>query len=468
MMDRLGQRVLKKGIISKGDLEKAIERQRLYGGRIGSNLMALNLITESELADFFKFTPYTPKNVSETDIEPGFIAELILKHCLFLKKFTTAHLVEKTNLPTSVIVSIVDDLRKDGFISIAKGDTSFATSHYEYNLMDSGINRALQAFEECRYVGPAPVSLDEYRYAVEIQTIKSIEVTYEYLKQAFSNIVVTDENLKTYGSAINSVKPIFLYGPSGNGKTTIAESIGRSLPGEIFVPHAVLAGNQIIVVYDQVNHKAVGSRESGNQMDQRWIKIKRPVVLAGGELTLKTLDLDFNPNAKYYEAPLQMKANNGVFIVDDFGRQIVDAQTLLNRWIIPLDRQTDFLTLHTGMKFEIPFDQLVIFATNLPPKKIADEAFLRRLRYKIKMDSPTIEDFRDIFKNVCMFNKIDFNEDVFDHLTDKYETSQRKLTCCHPRDLIDQIIDEAHFSNTPPEITKDTIDKAWDHYFVDD
>ena len=189
--------------------------------------------------------------------------------------------------------------------------------------------------------------------------------------------------------------------------------------------------------------------------------------MAGGELTLKTLDLDFNPNAKYYEAPLQMKANNGVFIVDDFGRQIIDAQTLLNRWIIPLDRQTDFLTLHTGMKFEIPFDQLVIFATNLPPKKIADEAFLRRLRYKIKMDSPTIEEFRDIFKNVCGFNEIDFDEDVFNHLKEKYETSRRKLSCCHPRDLIDQIIDEAHFSNIPPLITKDTIDKAWDHYFVE-
>lgn len=467
MIDRLGQRVLKKGLISKGDLEKAIERHRLYGGRIGSNLMALNLITESELSDFFKFTPYAPSNVSEANIEFGFIADLILKHCLFLKKFTSGQLVEKTKLPTPVVVSIIDELRKDGFISIVKGDTSFDTSHYQYSLMDSGINRALKAFEECRYVGPAPVSLDEYRYAIELQTVKSIEVTYEHLKQAFSNIVVADEKLKTYGSALNSVKPIFLYGPSGNGKTTVAESIGSSLPGEVFVPHAVLAGNQIIVVYDQVNHKAVVSRESGDQLDQRWIKIKRPVVLAGGELTLKTLDLDFNPNAKYYEAPLQMKANNGVFIVDDFGRQIVDAQTLLNRWIIPLDRQTDFLTLHTGMKFEIPFDQLVIFATNLPPKKISDEAFLRRLRYKIKMDSPTAEEFRDIFKNVCHFNEVDFNEDVFDHLKNKYKTSQRKLSCCHPRDLIDQIIDEAHFSNIPPLITKDAIDKAWDHYFVE-
>jgi len=468
MIDRLGQRVVKKGLISKDDLKKAIERQRLYGGRIGFNLTALNLITESELSDFFKFIPYEPGKATETDLELGFIGDLILKHCLFLKKFTISQLTKKTKLPNSIINSMIYDLRKDGFMDIVKGDTSFATSQYEYNLTDSGINRALQALEECRYVGPVPVSLDEYRYAVEVQTIKSIEVTHESLKKAFSEIVVSDDEINIYGPAINSVKPIFLYGPPGNGKTTIAESIGNSLPGEVYIPFAVLAGNQIIVVYDQVNHEVADSREPVDHLDQRWIKIKRPVVLAGGELTLKTLDLDFNPNSKFYEAPLQMKANNGLFIVDDFGRQIVDAQTLLNRWIIPLDRQTDFLTLHTGMKFEIPFDQLVIFATNLPPKKIADDAFLRRLRYKIRIDYPTVGEFRDIFKNVCLFNKIEFNDDVFDYLTDKYDKSQRELSCCHPRDLVDQIMDFAHFKSEPPKITKDSIEKAWDHYFVDD
>jgi predicted ATPase with chaperone activity len=362
---------------------------------------------------------------------------------------------------------MIYDLRKDGFIDIIKGDTSFTTSQYEYSLTDSGINRALQSLEECRYVGPIPVSLDEYKYAVEIQTIKSLEVTYENLKEAFSNIVVSDEKIKFYGSAINSVKPIFLYGPSGNGKTTIAESIGRSLPGKVYIPYSVLAGNQVIVLYDQVNHRAVDSKESIDQLDKRWIKINRPVVLAGGELTLKTLDLDFNPNSKYYEAPLQMKANNGLFILDDFGRQIVDPQTLLNRWIIPLDRQTDFLTLHTGMKFEIPFDQLVIFATNLPPKKITDEAFLRRLRYKIRIDYPTVEEFREIFKNICISNNISFNEDIFNYLTEKYVKSQRNLSCCDPRDLIDQIIDFAHFSGKLPKITKNSIDKTWRNYFVD-
>ena len=467
MLDRLGQRVLKKGLISENDLKKALERQRLYGGRIGFNLVALNLISESEQSSFFKFTPDPPNKLEETGIEHGFIADLILRHCLFLKNFAMAHLIKKTKLSAPVIINIINRLRKDGFIEIVKGDTSFDTSQYEYKMTDSGINRALQIVEECRYVGPAPVSLDQYRYAIAIQTIKSIEISKADLRKAFSDLVVSDEKIQTYGSAINSVKPIFLYGPPGNGKTTIAESIGHSLPGEVYVPYSVLAGNQIIVVYDQVNHKAVESEETVDQLDQRWIKIKRPIVSAGGELTLKTLDLDFNPNSKYYEAPLQMKANNGLFIVDDFGRQIIDPHTLLNRWIIPLDRQTDFLTLHTGMKFEIPFDQLVIFATNLPPKKIADEAFLRRLRYKIKIDYPTVGEFREIYKNICISNQISFIEDAFNYLTDKYERSQKKLSCCHPRDLIDQIIDSAHFSRKPPIITKDSIDKAWEHYFVD-
>lgn len=464
MIDLLGQRVLKKGLILRNELAEAIERQQLLGGRLGFNLVALNLISESELADFFTFTPQTPNNLEETNLETGFITDLILKHCIFLKKFNIADLSSKIKLPSSLILDIVTELRRDRFIEVARGDISLAAS--DYALTDAGINRAIQCLEECRYIGPAPVSLEEYRYSTEIQTIKSIEITEAHLKRAFSKIVLNDDKLKTIGSAINSTKPIFLYGPPGNGKTTIAGLIGDSLPDEVYIPYAVLAGNQVIIVYDQVNHRAINNEEDDIPLDRRWIKIKRPVVIAGGELTLKTLDLNFNHDSKYYEAPLQMKANNGLFIVDDFGRQIVDPQTLLNRWIIPLDRQTDFLTLHTGMKFEIPFDQLVIFATNLPPKKIADDAFLRRLRYKIKVDYPTKNEYRNIFKNICDSNSIKFGEKAFNYLIHKYESSKRNLSCCDPRDLIDQIIDFASFNKKPPALTKAFIDKAWENYFV--
>ena len=464
MIDLLGQRVLKKGLISRNELAQAVERQRLFGGRLGFHLIALNLISESDLSDFFTFTPHIPNNLEETNLETGFITDLILKHCVFLKKFNMTDLSNKTKLPPSLILEIVTELRRDRFIEVAKGDISLAAS--EYALTDAGINRALQCLEECRYTGPAPVSLEEYRYAIGIQTIKSIEITEEHLKSVFSKFVLSDDKLKTYGPAINSTKPIFLYGPPGNGKTTIAELIGDALPDEVYIPYAVLAGNQVIIVYDQVNHRAINKDDDDNHLDRRWIKIKRPVVIAGGELTLKTLDLNFNQDSKYYEAPLQMKANNGLFIVDDFGRQIVDPQTLLNRWIIPLDRQIDFLTLHTGMKFEIPFDQLVIFATNLPPKKIADDAFLRRLRYKIRVDYPTKDEYRNIFKKICDSNLIQYDEEAFNYLIHKYESSKRNLSCCDPRNLIDQIIDFASFDNKPPVLTKAFLDKVWENYFV--
>jgi predicted ATPase with chaperone activity len=464
VIDILGQRILKRGLISRDQLIKAIERQRLFGGRIGFNLTAMGLISESDLSSFFTFKPHTlPSNAEETNIGIGFVTDLILKHCVFLKKFNVNDLADRIKLPASLILEIVTELRRDRFIEVAKGDISLAAS--EYALTDAGINRAVQSLESCRYTGPAPVSLNEYRYAIEIQTIKSVEITYDQLKDAFSKVVLSDDKLKTIGAAINSSKPIFLYGPPGNGKTTIAEFIGHSLPGEIYIPYSVLAGDQVIIVYDQVNHKAIIEKKD-DHLDQRWIKIKRPVVIAGGELTLQTLDLSFNSDSKYYEAPLQMKANNGLFIVDDFGRQIIDPQSLLNRWIIPLDRQIDFLTLHTGMKFEIPFDQLVIFATNLPPKKIADEAFLRRLRYKINLDYPTIEEYRQIFKNICDSNYIKYDENVFNHLIQRYEASKRNFSCCDPRDLIDHIIDFASFQKIAPVTTNKSINRAWENYFV--
>ena len=397
-------RVVEKGLISLNDLRQARERQRMFGGRIGYNLVALGLLSEEDLATFFRFFPEEPSNVKETKIDINFICDLILKHALFLKSFDIQDLREKLKLNQSVILECLESLRHDRMLEITKGDTSLIRTNYQYRITDLGINRALSLMEESRYVGPVPVSLGDYRYATEIQSVRSVEVKQESVQKVFSDVVVSENKLRSLGAAINSGKPIFLYGPPGNGKTTIAEAIGKSLPGDIFVPYSVLVGGQVILVYDQVTHQAVDYESNSKDYDRRWIKVKRPVVISGGELTLKSLDLEFNPDAKYYEAPLQMKANNGLFILDDFGRQLADPQTLLNRWIVPLDREVDFLTLHTGMKFEIPFDQLVIFATNIAPRKLADEAFLRRLRYKLKIDYPDVSEYEEIFRRVCESN----------------------------------------------------------------
>jgi predicted ATPase with chaperone activity len=269
------------------------------------------------------------------------------------------------------------------------------------------------------------------------------------------------------GPAISSGKAIFIYGPPGNGKTTIAETIGKILPETVFIPSAIIVGGQIIAVFDPVNHFTPDEAPS-EDLDQRWVLIRRPVIMTGGELTLRMLDLDFNPISKFYEAPLQMKSNNGLFILDDFGRQQMDPHSLLNRWIVPLERRTDFMTLHTGMKFDIPFDQLVIFATNIEPKKLVDEAFLRRIRYKIKIDHPLEREYKAIFIKVCESNGIEFKVEVYDYLLKNYyKRLDVKLNACHPRDIIDHIIDDAHYYNHSPQLSREGIDIAWKNYFVD-
>jgi predicted ATPase with chaperone activity len=234
------------------------------------------------------------------------------------------------------------------------------------------------------------------------------------------------------------------------------------------VPYSIIVGGQIISTYDSVTHIPVHAEGQDEAVDIRWTLVKRPVVMTGGELTLKMLDLDFNPISKFYEAPLQMKANNGLFIVDDFGRQQVDPQNLLNRWIVPLERRTDFLTLHTGMKFEVPFDQVVIFSTNIEPAKLVDEAFLRRIRYKIKVDHPTAQEYEKIFQKVCEYNGIEFKPEILELLfRNYYKRLGVELNACHPRDIIDQIIDNAHYYNHAPELTKESIEDAWENYFVE-
>ncbi|MDH3997997.1 MAG: ATPase [Desulfuromonadales bacterium] len=457
--------------VTKDQLREATRRQRLHGGRLGENLLELGYITEDQLGSFFHRTPPAPETVEQTGLSLDFIADLALKHVMNTGEFLLSDLSRKMGLPSIVLDDAITLLRDRKLLEV-RSATQFVKSSFKFVATATGKKVGGELMEICRYTGPAPVTLDAYREMVANQSIRNIMVDDEVVRAAFSGIVISEDMIKRLGPAISSGAPMFIYGPPGNGKTTIAETIGQVLPETIYVPHALYVGGQIIALYDPVNHVAIeelpDSETEGDPIDRRWVQIQRPVIITGGELTLRMLDLEFNTIAKFYEAPLQMKANNGLFILDDFGRQKMDPQSLLNRWIINLDRQIDFLSLHTGMKFEIPFDQLVIFATNLEPKTLVDEAFLRRIRYKVKIEHPSADQFRQIFERVCQTHAIAFRQEVYDHLIEQwYKQRNRAFNACHPRDLIEHILDTARYNGDTPELRREAMDRACENYFVE-
>ena len=464
--ERLGSRLVDEELISREQLQSALERQRMSGGRLGHNLVTLGYVQEGDLERFFRKSPAVPRTVEDTGLELSFIVDLLNKQVAFLGEFTIPGVSELIRLPVHLVDEAVEVMRRERLIQVM-GAAGMSKTSYRFSMTDAGRSRAADLLNICRYTGPAPVTLEDYRRQIEIQTVMHMVVSPEEFRKSFSHLVLSDALLDVLGPAVCSARPIFLYGPAGNGKTSIAEAMGRAIPGRVYVPHALVVGGEIITVMDKSVHEPVEPEEGREAHDQRWVLVRRPTIMAGGELTMRTLDLDFNPVSRFYEAPLQMKANNGLFIVDDLGRQEMSVEKLLNRWIVPLARRTDMLTLHTGRKFEIPFDQMVIFATNVELSQIVDMAFLRRLRYKIKVDNPTPEQYRRIFVKVCQANNVEFRGEVFEYLVDQYyRRMDVRLCSCQPRDIIDQIMDDAYYHNQRPEMTNEKIAMAWDNLFV--
>ena len=430
---------------------------------------------EQETVSFF---PQQLINVEQTGLPFLWLQDHILKIMYFEGFLSGFQISEKACLPlVGVVDKILDSLKREKLLEIRSSTSQLGLSEgsYQYVITSAGIARARDALERSHYAGPAPVPIQHYNESCLQQGRGRLRVTQRVMRQVLNNLVLSEKTFHKLGPAINSGASIFLYGPPGNGKTSVARALGDLIGNqEIYVPFAIYVDGQVIKFFDSVNHRlakgeSLGKRNpSSLNHDPRWVKVKRPFIMVGGELSLEGLDLVYDTSVKYYEAPFQMKSNGGILLIDDFGRQLVHPRDLLNRWIVPLENRIDFLSLHTGRKIEVPFDVLVIFSTNLPPKDLVDEAFLRRLRHKVEIGDPTYDEYREIFKRVAANKKINFDDRALAYLLQEwYIKKNRHLRANHPRDLIDQIFDISGYLAVEPALTPELIDRAAEAYFVD-
>lgn len=414
------------------------------------------------------FIPPKPTSVKETGLGLGFLTDLAIKIMYFEGNISGHELADRMKLPfPGVVDSVLEFLKREKLCEVT-GTGGYGEAAYQYTIAEKGRAIAREALERSHYAGPAPVTLEAYTQAIKRQPLGNVAIHQRKMRQALSHLVISESTFAQLGPAVNSGRSIFLYGPPGNGKTTIAESIGEMILGDaMYIPYAVEVGGQVIQTFDSVNHVPVeGSSQKDH--DPRWVHVRRPVIITGGELTLETLDLVYDGNNKYYEAPFQMKANGGMLLIDDFGRQQARPRDLLNRWIVPLEKRVDYLTLHTGRKIEVPFDVLIIFSTNLAPRDLVDEAFLRRIRHKIEIKDPTWDQYREIFRRVCEARGVPYDDHGLAYLIQEhYLKPNREKRACHPRDIVDQLIDTARYLNVPPTLSKDLLDRAAEAYFVE-
>ena len=416
-----------------------------------------------------EYLPLEPDSYQKAQVSDTLVEALALKYLLACGSASGRDISDQVALPFKLIDELLRQMKTDQLL-IYRG--SAPMNDYIYQLTDMGRERARRHNEHCTYFGAAPVALKDYIDSVTAQSLVNQHPTVDDLHRAFEDLLLNKAMLRRLGPAINSSRGLFLYGAPGNGKSSIAERITKAFGQAIWIPKALGIDGEIIRVFDPSNHEPMPiEKNSGlldhHPIDRRWIRVRRPTIIVGGELTMDSLEVRLNTSTGISEAPLQLKSNCGTLVIDDFGRQRMRVDELLNRWIVPLEKRYDFLNLANGKKVQVPFDQLIVFSTNLQPKDLVDDAFLRRIPYKIDVCDPSEEEFRQLFHILAPKLGFEMREDALDYLVEKhYKAVKRPFRCCQPRDLLLQIKNYCHYQKLSPEMTAEFFDFAVDNYFA--